>query len=34
MLGYTGTYRGVPVSVQGTGMGMPSMGIDSGELIH
>ena len=29
MLGYTGTYRGVPVSVQGTGMGMPSMGIYS-----
>ena len=24
MLGYTGTYRGVPVSVQGTGMGRPS----------
>ena len=33
MLGYTGTYRGVPVSVQGTGMGMPSMGIYSWELI-
>ena len=32
MLGYTGTYRGVPVSVQGTGMGMPSMGIYSYEL--
>ena len=31
--GYTGTYRGVPVSVQGTGMGMPSMGIYSWELI-
>ena len=23
ILGYTGTYHGVPVSVQGTGMGMP-----------
>ena len=33
MDGYTGTYRGVPVSVQGTGMGMPSMGIYSWELI-
>lgn len=34
MYGYTGTYRGVPVSVQGTGMGMPSMGIYCHELIH
>jgi purine-nucleoside phosphorylase len=34
MLGYTGTYKGVPVSVQGTGMGMPSMGIYSWELIR
>ena len=33
MLGYTGSYKGVPVSVQGTGMGMPSMGIYSWELI-
>lgn len=33
MLGYTGIYKGVPVSVQGTGMGMPSMGIYSWELI-
>ncbi len=33
MLGYTGTYKGVPISVQGTGMGMPSMGIYSWELI-
>ncbi len=32
MYGYTGTYRGVPVSVQGSGMGMPSMGIYSYEL--
>ena len=34
MFGFTGTYRGVPVSVQGTGMGMPSMGIYSWELIN
>lgn len=33
MYGYTGSYRGVPVSVQGTGMGMPSIGIYSWELI-
>ncbi|MDO4869607.1 MAG: purine-nucleoside phosphorylase [Bacillota bacterium] len=33
MLGFTGTYKGVPISVQGTGMGMPSMGIYSWELI-
>lgn len=33
MLGFTGTYKGVPVSVQGTGMGMPSIGIYSWELI-
>jgi purine-nucleoside phosphorylase len=33
MFGYTGTYKGVPVSVQGSGMGMPSMGIYSWELI-
>lgn len=32
MLGYTGTYKGVPVSVMGSGMGMPSMGIYSWEL--
>ena len=32
MYGFTGTYKGVPVSVQGTGMGMPSMGIYSYEL--
>lgn len=32
MFGYTGTYKGVPVSVQGSGMGMPSMGIYSWEL--
>lgn len=34
MLGFTGTYKGVPVSVQGTGMGMPSMGIYSYELFN
>lgn len=33
MFGYTGTYKGVPVSVMGTGMGMPSMGIYSWELM-
>ena len=27
--GYTGTYKGVPVSVMASGMGMPSMGIYS-----
>ena len=34
MYGYTGTYHGVSVSVQGSGMGMPSMGIYSYELYH
>lgn len=34
MLGYTGTYKGKKVSVMGTGMGVPSMGIYSYELIH
>lgn len=34
MLGYTGTYHGVPVSVQGSGMGMPSIGIYSYELYN
>jgi len=29
MLGYTGTYKGKPVSVMASGMGMPSMGIYS-----
>ena len=32
--GYTGTWKGVPVSVQASGMGMPSMGIYSYELYH
>lgn len=34
MLGFTGTYQGKEVSVMGTGMGMPSMGIYSWELIN
>lgn len=34
MFGYTGTYRGKKVSVMGSGMGMPSIGIYSYELIH
>ncbi len=32
MLGYTGYYKGKKLSVQGSGMGMPSMGIYSYEL--
>jgi purine-nucleoside phosphorylase len=32
MLGYSGTYRGKPVSVMATGMGAPSIGIYSYEL--
>ena len=27
MLGFTGTYKGKKISVQGTGMGIPSMSI-------
>jgi len=34
MYGYTGAYKGVPVSVQGTGMGMPSHSIYVHELIN
>ena len=34
MLGYTGTYRGHPVSVQATGMGCPSAAIVVEELIQ
>lgn len=34
MLGFTGTYRGEPVSVQGTGMGMPSISIYVNELLR
>lgn len=33
MLGYTGSYKGKPVSVQGTGMGIPSALIYCHELI-
>jgi len=33
MLGFTGTYQGVPVSVQGSGMGMPSASIYAWELL-
>jgi purine-nucleoside phosphorylase len=33
MLGYTGSYQGVPVSVMGTGMGIPSASIYATELI-
>ncbi len=32
--GYTGTYKGVPVTVMASGMGMPSMGIYSYELFN
>lgn len=34
MLGFTGTYKGKEISVMGTGMGMPSIGIYSWELIN
>ncbi|MDR2633526.1 MAG: purine-nucleoside phosphorylase [Treponema sp.] len=34
MFGYTGLYRGRPVSVQGTGMGMPSLSIYVNELFQ
>jgi purine-nucleoside phosphorylase len=34
MLGFTGTYKGKRVSVQGTGMGMPSASIYIHELIN
>lgn len=33
MLGYTGSYHGKTVSIQGTGMGMPSLGIYATELM-
>lgn len=32
MLGFTGIYKGEKISIQGSGMGMPSMGIYSHEL--
>lgn len=34
MYGYTGSYKGKEISVMGTGMGCPSMGIYTHELIH
>ena len=34
MFGYTGTYQGHPISVMGSGMGMPSIGIYSYELFN
>jgi len=34
MLGYTGTYKGRPVSVMGHGMGIPSIGIYTWELYN
>ncbi|MCL2197944.1 MAG: purine-nucleoside phosphorylase [Defluviitaleaceae bacterium] len=34
MLAYTGTYNGNPISVMGSGMGCPSMGIYSYELFN
>ncbi len=34
MFGYTGTFQGKRVSVQGTGMGAPSIGIYAYELFH
>jgi len=33
MLGYTGTFKGTPLSVMGTGMGVPSASIYAKELI-
>ncbi|VAV96330.1 Purine nucleoside phosphorylase, partial [hydrothermal vent metagenome] len=34
MLGYTGTYKGAPVTAMGTGMGIPSASIYITELIR
>src|SRR5262245_62318728 len=34
MLGFTGTYRGYPVSVQGSGMGQPSLAIYATEMFQ
>lgn len=34
MLGYTGTWRGEPVTIHGSGMGMPSLSIYANELIR
>ncbi|AHC99891.1 purine-nucleoside phosphorylase [Leisingera methylohalidivorans] len=34
MLGYTGSWNGHPVTIQGSGMGMPSLSIYANELIR
>jgi len=34
MYGYTGTYKGKPISIQGSGMGVPSISIYATELIR
>ncbi|MFT6076160.1 MAG: purine-nucleoside phosphorylase [Yoonia sp.] len=34
MLGFTGTWNGHPVTIQGSGMGMPSLSIYANELIQ
>ncbi len=34
MLGYTGSYKGMPVTIHGSGMGMPSLSIYVNELIR
>ena len=34
MLGFTGTWNGHPVTIQGSGMGMPSLSIYANELIR
>ena len=34
MLAYTGTYKGVPVSIMGSGMGMPSISLYAHELYN
>jgi purine-nucleoside phosphorylase len=34
ILGFTGTYKGKPLSVQGTGMGIPSISIYANELFR
>lgn len=34
MLGFTGTYKGNPVTIHGSGMGMPSISIYANELIR
>lgn len=34
MLGFTGTFEGTPVSVMGSGMGIPSISLYAWELIH